>query len=101
MYSTFTFTFTSGLVWSGPHILESPAFQKFGICLLCTLFLGPRGPLGTPSLVSLPVGAKNMDQLYSSINHHKTTANLSLSGACLVVFGGVLCMSGGVNVYLY
>ena len=54
-------------------------------------FLGPRGPLGLPSLVRpfarSPVGAKNLDQLYSSINHHRTTANQS---------DIVWCMSGGV-----
>ena len=33
------------------------------------------------------VGEKNLDQLYSSINHHRTTANLS---------DIVWCMSGGV-----
>ena len=55
-----------------------------------------------------PVCKKNLDQLYSSINHHRTTANLShivwcmsgsclvVSGSCLLVSGGVWCMSGGV-----
>ena len=41
--------------------------------------------------------AENLDQLYSYINHHRTTTNLSdivwwcmmVSGACLVVSGGV------------
>ena len=44
-------------------------------------FLGPREPLGTPSFVRPFVrplkGNKNLDQLYSSINHHRTTANPS------------------------
>ena len=48
-------------------------------------FLGPRGPLGTPSSVRPSMGKKNLDQLYSSINH-----------ARLVVSGGVSSMSGGV-----
>ena len=58
---------------------------------------------------------KNLDQLYSSINHHRTTANLSdivccmsggvssMSGSvwrCLVVCDACLVVSGGVNVYL-
>ena len=54
-------------------------------------FLGLRGPLGTPlsvrPFVRPPVGKKNLDQLYSSVNHHRTTANLS---------DIVWCMSGGV-----
>ena len=53
----------------------------------CKPFLGPRGPLGLPSLVSPFVGAKNLDQLYSSISHYRTTANLS---------DIVWCVSGGV-----
>ena len=84
------------------------------ILLLTMMFLGPRGPLGLPSLVSPFVGAKNLDQLYSSINHHRTTANLSdivwcMSGGvwwcldyvwwCLVVSDACLVVSGGVNVY--
>ena len=78
------------------------------------IFLGPRGPLGSPSFVRPPVGAKNLDQLYSSINHHRTTANQSdivwcmsggvwwclvVSDACLVVSDACLVVSGGVNVY--
>ena len=55
--------------------------------LKVTSFLGPRGPLGLPSLVRPPVGAKNLDQLYSSINQQRITANLS---------DIVSCMSGGV-----
>ena len=81
-------------------------------------FLGPRGPLGLPSLVRSSVRPsvrkKNLDQLYSSINHHRTTANLSdivwcMSGGvwwcldhvwcCLVVSDACLVVSGGVNVY--
>ena len=46
-------------------------------------FLGPRGPLGTPSSAR----KKYLNQLFSSINHHRTTANLS---------DIVWCMSGGV-----
>ena len=53
------------------------------------------------------VRKKNLDQLYSSINHHRTTANLSdivwcMSGGvwwCLVVSDACLVVSGGVNVY--
>ena len=52
-----------------------------------TRFLGPRGPFGLPSLVRPFVRKKNLDQLYSSINHHWTTANLS---------DIVWCVSGGV-----
>ena len=77
-------------------------------------FLGPRGPLELPSFVRPPVRKKNLDQLYSSINHHRTTANLSdivwiMSGGvwwcmdyvwwCLVVSDACLVVSGGVNVY--
>ena len=77
-------------------------------------FLGPRGPFGTPSFVRSSVGKKNLDQLYCSINHHRTTANLSdivwcmsggvwwclvVSGLCLVVSDACLVVSGGVNVY--
>ena len=54
-------------------------------------FLGPRGPLGLPSFVCSSVGAKNLDQLYSSINHHRTTANLS---------DIVLCMSGAAEALM-
>ena len=58
--------------------------------------------------------AKNLDQLYSSLNHHRTTTNLSdivwcMSdgvgwclehvGWCLVVSDTCLVVSGGVNVY--
>ena len=32
-------------------------------------FLGPRGPLGTPLSTRPPVRKKNLDQLYSIINH--------------------------------
>ena len=65
------------------------------------IFFGPRGPLGLPSLVSLSVRKKNLDQLYSSLNHHRTTANLSdivwcMSGGVWIMSGGVCCMSGGV-----
>ena len=78
------------------------------------VFSGPRGPLGTPSSVRPSVRKKNLDQLYSSINHHRTTANLSdivwcMSGGvwwcldyvwwCLVVSDACLVVSGGVNVY--
>ena len=59
-------------------------------------FLGPRGPLGTPSFVHPSVGAKNLDQLYSSINQQRTTANLSDFFWCVVVSGGVWSMLGGV-----
>ena len=60
------------------------------------------------------VGAKNLDQLYSSLNHHRTTANQSdivwcMSGSvwwclehvwwCLVASDACLVVSGGVNVY--
>ena len=70
-------------------------------------FLGPRGPLGTPSFARSPVGKKNLDQLYSSINQQRTTANLSdivwcMSGGvwwCLVFSDACLVVSGGVNVY--
>ena len=41
-----------------------------------------------------PVRKKNLDQLYSSINHHRTTANLSDNVWCMS--GGVWIMSGGV-----
>ena len=51
------------------------------------IFLGPRGPLGTPLFARPPVGKKNLDQLYSSINQQRTTANLS---------DIVWCVSGGV-----
>ena len=75
------------------------------------VFLGPRGPLGLPSFVRLStrpsVRKKNLDQLYSSINHHRTTANLSdivwwcldYVWWCLVVSDACLVVSGGVNVY--
>ena len=61
-----------------------------------------------------PVRKKNLDQLNSSINHHRTTANLSdivwcMSGGvwwcldyvwwCLVVSDACLVVSGDVNVY--
>ena len=70
--------------------------------------------IGTPSFPRPSVGAKNLDQLYSSINHHRTTANLSdivwcMSGSvwwcleyvwwCLVASDACLVVSGGVNVY--
>ena len=56
------------------------------------MFLGPRGPLGLPSSVRLSArGAKNLDQLYSSIAHQRTTANLA---------DIVWCMSGGVWLLL-
>ena len=44
------------------------------------------------------VGTKKLDHLYSSINHHRTTAKLkeTLSGAFLGVSGGVWSISGGV-----
>ena len=62
-------------------------------------FLGLREPLVTPLSTHIWTLAKNLDQLYSSINHHRTTINLSdivwcmsgvwwylvVSGACLVV----------------
>ena len=49
------------------------------------------------TFVSLPVRKKNLDQLYSSINHHKTTANLTdIVWWCLVVSGACLVVSGGV-----
>ena len=59
------------------------------------------------------MGAKNQNQLYNSINHHRTTTNLwdivwflsggvwSMSGGvwwCLVVFDGVWSMSNGVFI---
>ena len=59
-------------------------------------FLGPRGPLVPPLIPVDPwtrgwtrgwTRAKNLDQLYSYINHHRTTTNLS---------DIVWCMSGGV-----
>ena len=81
-------------------------------------FLGPRGALGTPSSarpsVCPSMGKKNLHQLNSSINHHRTTANLSdivwcMSGSvwwclehvwwCLVASDACLVVSGGVNVY--
>ena len=40
------------------------------------------------------VGEKNLDQLYSSINQHRTTANLTDIVWC--ISGGVWSMSGGV-----
>lgn len=48
--------------------------------------------------------AGNLDQLYSSLNHHRTTTNLSdivwcMSGGVLSMSGGVWSMSGSVNVY--
>ena len=74
---------------------------------LPSTFLGPRGPLGLPSFARSPVRKKNLDQLYSSIIHHRTTANLSdivwcMSGGvwwCLVVSDACLVVSGDVNVY--
>ena len=76
-------------------------------------FLGPRGPLVPPLIPARgPVRAKNLDQLYSYINHHRTTTNLSnivwcmsvwwsLMHVwwCLVVSDACLVVSGGVNVY--
>ena len=41
------------------------------------MFLGPRGPLIEPSISVRPARAKNPDHLYSLINHHRTTVNLS------------------------
>ena len=41
-----------------------------------------------------PVRAKNLDQLYSYINHHRTTVNLSDIVWCMS--GGVWSMSDGV-----
>ena len=41
------------------------------------LLLGPRGPLGTPLSVRPSVRKKNLHHLYSLINHHRTTVNLS------------------------
>ena len=65
-------------------ILICGAFDKKTFCCWKTfvmaqlsIFLGPRGPLGTPSSVRPFVGAKNLDQLYSSLNQQRTTANLS------------------------
>ena len=91
-------------IWWIENICDSETDEVKGIV---RQFLGPRGPLGLPSLVSSPVGAKNLDQLYSSINHHRTTANQSdivwcMSGGvwwCLVVSDACLVVSGGVNVY--
>ena len=50
-----------------------------------TNFLGP------------PVRAKNLIQLYSYINYHRTAINLSDIVCCMS--GGVWSMSDGVNVY--
>ena len=54
-------------------------------------FLGPRGPLVPPLSVGGWVGAKNMDQLYSFINHHRTT---NLSDIVWCMSDGVWSMSG-------
>ena len=59
-----------------------------------THFLGPRGPLVPPGPVAGWTRTKNLDQLYSYINHHRTTANLSDIVWCMS--GGVWIMSGGV-----
>ena len=44
-----------------------------------------------------PVRAKNLIQLYSYINYHRTAINLSDIVCCMS--GGVWSMSDGVNVY--
>ena len=49
--------------------------------------------LGTPLFLH-PSVRQNLDQLYSSINHHRTTINLS--GAGLAVSGAYLVVSSGV-----
>ena len=61
-----------------------------------TLLLGPREHLVTP--LSVVAVRKNLDQLYSSINHHRTTTNLSDIVWCMS--GGVPSMSGVVWWYL-
>ena len=45
------------------------------------LFLGPRGPLGTPSLVRPFVGKKNLDQLYSSLYASQTHITIHIPKA--------------------
>ena len=56
------------------------------------------------TLVRPSVRKKNLDQLYGSINHHRTTASANLketlSGAFLVVSGEVWSISGGVWGFL-
>ena len=87
-------------------------FKGPRVCQKAILFRSARTSWIT--FVRPPVGKKNLDQLYSSINHHRTTANLSdivwcMSGGvwwcldyvwwCLVVSDACLVVSGGVNVY--
>ena len=53
------------------------------------------------TVIHPPTRAKNLDQLYSCMNHHKTTTNLSdivwcKSGGVWSMSGGVWSMSGGV-----
>ena len=58
----------------------------------CEVFRSARTSWNT--FVRPSVGKKNLDQLYSSINQQRTTANLSDVVWC--VSGGVWSMSGGV-----
>ena len=63
-------------------------------------FLGPRGPLGLPSLVR--PSARGQEKSGSAVLLYKSSQDhcqhQTLSGACLVASGGVCSMSGGVNV---
>ena len=45
--------------------------------LRLTMFLGPQGPLGKPLFVHPSKGKKNPNQLYSSKNLNRTTADQS------------------------
>ena len=56
------------------------------------MFLGPRRPLGTPSLVRPFARKKNLNHLYSLMNHPGTNPDLSYEilperGRCLLSYG--------------
>ena len=70
-------------LWGEDNRFE--AVRKSSFSSQC--FLGPRGPLVPPLWLAGWTRAENLDQLYSYINHHRTTTNLS---------DIVWCMSGGV-----
>ena len=70
--------------------------------------LGPRGPLGLPSLVRPQEKSGSAVELYkSSQDHYQPIRHclvhvwwcLVVSGLCLVVSVACLVVSGGVNVY--
>ena len=63
----------------------------FAVYILHTILTSCATAVGGPAC------AKDLDQLYSCINHHRTTTNLSNIVWCMSC--GVWSMSDGVNIY--